>query len=75
MTIKHFIIIDAAFLNVENLCYERIRHPHYVLPCSQIFRTRKAANHRIQQLCDTLKYPAGRKFLQVVQINAPQQEE
>jgi hypothetical protein len=74
VTIKHFIIIDAAFLDTSNLCFERIRQPDCILPCAQIFRTRKAANHRIQQLNEALKYPSGKKFLQVVQINAPVQE-
>ena len=74
MPVKHFIIIDACFLDTENLCYERIRHPDHILPCAHIFHTRKAANARVRDLEKLLQYPKGKGYLKVVQITVPKGE-
>lgn len=73
MSVRHYIIIDAAFLDTSHLVYERIRQPDCILPCAQIFRSRKAANHRVRELEGTLGYPAGQRYLQVVQVTQPKE--
>lgn len=71
MPVRHFIILDASFLSLEQQTYERIRHPDHILPCAHIFHSRKAANARVRELESLLQYPKSKGYLKVVQVNMP----
>ena len=73
MTVKHFIIVDAAMLDASYLLYERLKDLPSIVPCAQVFRTRRAANSRARDLEQLLGYPQGLGYLQVLQVNQPKE--